>query len=138
MTKILRVIVPFFVVEEGDTFEWNNNTKMYVVEHNEEFHKSDDNSTELKSEYKSNFAISEGYAKELVEDGYLEEVTPENKNKTFVNVFDEIQRLINKYTEELNNLCKDMANMPECMKVERATVLNNILSVLNHLSELKK
>ena len=31
-----------------------------------------------------------------------------------------------------------MANMPECLKVERATVLNNVLSVLDHLKELKK
>jgi len=55
-----------------------------------------------------------------------------------MNVFDEISRLTNKYEDELKNLNEDMANMPECMKVERTTVLNNMLSLLDHLAGLKK
>lgn len=139
MTKILRVIEPFFVMEVGDTFEWNAEDHMYTSSHTEEFHKSDDANAEVSSAYKSNFSISADYAQELINDGYLEPVTEDDKKqKSFVNVFDEIQRLTDKYTDELANLKEDMANMPECLKVERTTVLNNILSVLDHLNGLKK
>ena len=123
-------------MEIGDTFEWDDNTQMYVAEHSEEFHKSDDSDSELRSSYQSNFAISADYAKELIADGYLEVVGAEKK--VFMNVFEEISRLTDKYNDELKNLNEDMANMPECMKVERTTVLNNMLSLLNHLAGLKK
>lgn len=136
MAKTLRVIDTFFCMEIGDTFEWDDNTQMYVAEHSEEFHKSDDSDSELRSSYQSNFAISADYAKELIADGYLEVVGAEKK--VFMNVFDEIGRLTEKYNDELKNLNEDMANMPECMKVERTTVLNNMLSLLNHLAGLKK
>ena len=136
MAKTLRVIDTFFCMEIGDTVEWDDNTQMYVAEHSEEFHKSDDSDSELRSSYQSNFAISADYAKELIADGYLEVVGAEKK--VFMNVFDEIGRLTEKYNDELKNLNEDMANMPECMKVERTTVLNNMLSLLNHLAGLKK
>lgn len=137
MVKTLRVIEPFFVMEVGDMFEWNDDTQMYVSTHAEEFHKSQDADSEINSTYNSNFSISAGYADDLIKEGYLEAVDTDAK-KNFVNVFDEIQRLINKYNDELINLQEDMANMPECLKVERTTVLNNIISVLNHLNGLKK
>ena len=135
MNKVLHVIAPFFTVEVGDTFEFDDNTNMYVSQRTEEFHKTDDSNSELRSTFNSNFAISADYAKELIADGYLEDV---NGKKVFMNVFDEIQRLSDKYSDELKNLNEDMAGMPECMKVERTTVLNNILSVLDHLKSLKK
>lgn len=137
MAKTLTVIDPFFVMEVGDTFEWSEDDNMYVANHAEEFHKSDDSDSEIRSTYQSNFAVSVDYAKELIADGYLEETSNEPK-KAFTNVFDEINRLIDKYEGEKSNLQEDMANMPECLKVERATVLNNVLSVLDHLKELKK
>lgn len=136
MANTLRVIEDFFVMEVGDTFQWDENTKMYVAERSEEFHKSDDSDSELRSTYSSNFAISADYAKELIADGVLEEVNP--TKKVFMNVFDEISRLQSKYTDELKNIDEDMASMPECLKVERITVLNNMLSLLEHLSGLKK
>ena len=135
MSKTLRVIEPFFAVEVGDTFEWNDSDQMYVSQHVEEFHKTDDSDSELRSMFNSNFAISADYAKELIADGYLEEVT---EKKTFTNVFDEIQRLYKKYKDELKNVDEDMAHLPQCVKVERITVLNNLLSVLGHLNDLKK
>ncbi len=135
MTKVLHVVQPFFTVEPGDTFEFDNNTNMYVSQRTEEFHKTDDSNSELRSTFNSNFAISADYAKELIADGYLEDV---NDKKTFTNVFDEIQRLHDKYTDELKNIDEDMASFPQCLKVERVTVLNNILSVLEHLKGLKK
>lgn len=135
MNKVLHVIQPFFTVEVGDTFEYDDNSDMYVAQRTEEFHKTDDSNSELRSIFNSNFAISADYAKELIADGYLEDVS---KEKQFTNVFDEIQRLNDKYTDELKNLNEDMAGMPECLKVERTTVLNNMLAVLDHLKSLKK
>ena len=137
MAKTLRVIESFFVMEVGDTFEWDANENMYVSNHSEEFHKTDDENSEISSSYNSNFSISADYAKDLIADGYLEEATSDGK-KVFTNVFDEITRLYKKYDDELKNLQEDMADMPECLKVERTTVLNNILSVLDHLAALKK
>lgn len=138
MAKTLRVTDSFLFMEIGDTFEYNNDTQMYVFEHNEEFHKTDDADSEVRSIYNSNFSISEDYAKELIKEGYLEEVVENPKSKNFVNVFDEIDKLYNKYTDELNNIDEDMSTAPECLKVERATVLNNLVKVLNHLKSLKK
>lgn len=138
MAKTLRVTDSFLFMEIGDTFEYNNDTQMYVFEHNEEFHKTDDADSEVRSVYNSNFSISEDYAKELIKEGYLEEVVESSKSKNFVNVFDEIDKLYNKYTDELNNIDEDMSTAPECLKVERVTVLNNLVKVLNHLKSLKK
>jgi hypothetical protein len=137
MSKILQVIDPFFVLEVGDTLTLSEDGKNYVFERNEEFHKAGD-SNELNSTYSSNFTISVDYAKELIKEGYLEEVDAKQKASSFVNVFDEIDNLINKYQGELSKVDVDMANQPQCLKVEKTTVLTNILSVLNHLKTLRK
>ena len=135
MAETLRVISDFLDMNPGDTFEYNEDTKMYVAERSEEFHRSDDSDSELRSIYSSSFAISEGYARELIQDGILEDA---DEKTQFVNVFDEIDHLISRYERDLKNVNADMSNFPECMKVERITVLNNLLSVLDHLKGLKK
>lgn len=137
MSKTLRVIDPFFVLELGDTLTLSEDSKFYTFERNEEFHKAGDNN-DLNSTYSSNFKISLDYAKELIRDGYLEEVDPKQKASSFVNVFDEIDNLIARYQKELANIDLDMAGQPQCVKVEKTTVLTNILSVLNHLKTLRK
>jgi intein/homing endonuclease len=137
MSKTLRVIDPFFVLELGDTLTLSEDGKFYTFERNEEFHKAGDNN-DLNSTYSSNFKISLDYAKELIRDGYLEEVDPKQKASSFVNVFDEIDNLIARYQKELANIDLDMAGQPQCVKVEKTTVLTNILSVLNHLKTLRK
>lgn len=135
MVKTLRVIEPFFVMEMGDTFVLADNGEYYVSEHTEEFHKNDKDET-LSSSYNSTFRISPEYAKELIADGYLEEVDADKK--PFVNVFDEIDTLIDRYQTELLNINNDLANQPQCVRVEKTTVLTNLLSVLNHLKTLRK
>ena len=137
MTKILRVIDPFFVMDLGDTFEYNEDSKMYVSKHKEEFYKMDDDSiNEIKSSYNSEFQISVEYAKSLIEDGFLE---PVNENKEgFVNIFDEINTLLDKYKKELDTLEADTVKLPACLKVERETVLTNLVTLLEHLKSLKK
>lgn len=136
MSKTLRVIDPFFTVDLGDTFTLSEDGKQYVSEHNEEFHKAGE-SGNLTSSYSSTFNVSVDYAKELIKEGFLEEVTDKKVN-TFVNVFDEIDNLIEKYQKELNELEVSMKDAPQCLKVEKATVLTNINSVLNHLKTLRK
>ena len=70
--------------------------------------------------------------------GYLEEVN-ENENKTsFVNVFDEIDTLLEKYKKGMENLEEDMIGLPACVKVEKETVLSNLITLLEHLKSLKK
>jgi hypothetical protein len=135
MSKTLRVIDSFFTVEVGDIFTISEDGKSYVFQRNEEFRKAGDEG-EVNSSYASTFSISAAYAKQLIEDGYLEEV--DEKKTSFVNVFDEINNLINRYQAELSNIDIDLADQPQCVKVEKTTVLTNILSVLNHLKTLRK
>lgn len=135
MAKILRVIDPFFEMEIEDTFILSEDGKYYNCERSEEFHKGGDGD-ELNAAYSSTFRITPDYAKQLIKDGYLEEVNPETKK--FVNVFDEIDNLIERYNTELSHIDVDLAGEPQCLKVEKTTVLTNILSVLNHLKNLRK
>lgn len=135
MSNILRVIDPFFITEIGDMFTLAEDGN-YEFQKNEEFHKAGE-SNEINSSYTATFKISKDYAQQLVNDGYLEEVNADKK-ANFVNVFDEIDNLIKRYDEQLKNIDIDMANEPQCLKVEKTTVLTNILSVLNHLKTLRK
>lgn len=138
MAKTLRVIEPFLIMNTGDIFEYSNEEKMYVSRHNEEFYKNDSESVgDIKSSYTSEFKISAEYAKTLVDEGYLEEATEVN-DKSFVNIFDEIDALLLKYTTGLKNIETDMAELPACVKVERQTVLTNMITLLKHLKSLKK
>ena len=137
MAKTLQVIDPFFIAELGDMFELNENGD-YSLEKNEEFYKiADDKTSKVQSSCSSTFVISAEYAEKLIKDGYLEEMS-ENKsdNREFVNVFDEINSLIEKYKYDLSKIADEDA--PMCVKVEKQTVLNNLITVLNHLKDLKK
>ena len=137
MSKKLHVIDPFFIAELDDMFELNENGD-YSLEKKEEFYKiADDKSSKVQSSCSSTFVISPDYAQTLIKDGYLEEET-EKEDKPFVNIFDEINTLIEKYSTDLKNIDADMQNVPQCVKLEKETVLNNLITVLNHLKDLKK
>lgn len=139
MAKTLRVIDPFFVMELGDTFEFDAESKMYVSEHKEDFYKLDSDSVdEINSSYNSEFRISTDYAKALLDEGYLEEVNEEETKTKFVNIFDEIDSLLTKYRNGLATVDKDTAGLPACVKVERESVLTNLCTLLEHLKSLKK
>lgn len=140
MSKTLVTIKPFFVMEEGDTFQLTGDGKYYKSEYNEEYCKSDDNNSEIETSYKSEYCISLDYAKTLIEGGYLKEPYDDkcNKNYSYVNVFTEIDNLLDRYNIELENIDEDYADAPECIKVEATTVLNNLVKTLTHLKSLKK
>lgn len=137
MAKVLRVIEPFFDVDVDDTFVLSDDAKFYVFEKNEEFHTNSSETEDLTSSLKSTFKISIKWAKQLVEDGYLEEIN-EKANAKFVNVFDEIEKLLNAYQEELKLIPETMKESPECLRVERTTVLMNMIKVLSYLKTLRK
>lgn len=136
MSNILRVIEPFFVTETGDTFTLGK-SGMYEYTRSEEFRKNSTDS-DVTSAYTTEFSISKDYAKELIDEGYLEEVVDTPKKANFVNVFDEIDNLIVEYTKQLKTVDTDLADQPQCVKVEKTTVLSNILKVLSHLKTLRK
>lgn len=138
MAKTLRVIDPFFIAELGDMFELNESGD-YSLEKKEEFYKiADDKTSNVQSSCSSVFTISAEYAEKLIKDGYLEEDKQEQA-KPFVNIFTEIDALIQKYSYELHDLHdKEWDNLPRCVQVEKETVLNNLITVLKHLKDLKK
>ena len=98
MTKILKVIKPFFVMESGDTFEYNADTDQYESVYNEEHNSSNEDNSTVVSSYNSVYRISKEYAKMLLDNGYVEEV---DKKARFVNIFDEIDNKLYEYNNEL-------------------------------------
>ena len=141
MAKILKVTKPFFVMEIGDTFEYDANTKQYKSVYNIEHNGSDEKNTTVVSTYNSVYTISEEYAKMLIENGYLEESyinTESEKPTQFVNIFNEIDKLISEYSKDLDGIDNEYKDMPECLKVEKVTVIKNLLKLLTYLKSLKK
>lgn len=136
MTKILKVIKPFFVMEKGDTFEYNADTDQYESVYDEEHNSSNEDNSTVVSSYNSVYRISKEYAKMLLDNGYVEEV---DEKKRFVNIFDEIDNKLNEYNNELYTLkTKADENTPQCLLVEKETVLRNMIKLLEYLKGLKK
>jgi hypothetical protein len=136
MTKILKVIKPFFVMENGDTFEYNADTEQYESVYNEEHNSSNEDNSTVVSSYNSVYRISKEYAKMLLDNGYVEEV---DDKKRFVNIFDEINNKLSEYNNELCVLkSKADENTPQCLLVEKETVLRNMIKLLEYLKGLKK
>lgn len=136
MTKILKVIKPFFVMENGDTFEYNADTDQYESVYNEEHNSSNEDNSTVVSSYNSVYRISKECAKMLLDNGYVEEV---DEKKRFVNIFDEIDNKLSEYNNELYTLkTKADENTPQCLLVEKETVLRNMIKLLEYLKGLKK
>lgn len=136
MTKILKVVKPFFVMEEGDTFEYNEETNQYESVYNEEHNSSNEDNSTVVSSYNSVYRISKEYAKMLLDNGYVEEI---DEKKRFVNIFDEIDNKLSEYNNELYTLkTKADENTPQCLLVEKETVLRNMIKLLEYLKGLKK
>lgn len=136
MTKILKVIKPFFVMENGDTFEYNADTDQYESVYNEEHNSSNEDNSTVVSSYNSVYRISKEYAKMLLDNGYVEEV---DDKKRFVNIFDEINNKLSEYNNELCVLkSKADEDTPQCLLVEKETVLRNMIKLLEYLKGLKK
>ncbi len=135
MTNTLKVVKPFFVMEVGDTFE-KTEKGTYKSAYSTEYASAEADGDEVSSSYNSTYEISESYAKSLIEEGFLVEET--KKKDKFVNVFDEIDAMKQQFQYELDHLDEDCEGIPACLKTEKLTVLTNLLTTLNHLSNLKK
>lgn len=135
MTNTLKVVKPFFVMEVGDTFE-KTEKGTYKSAYSTEYASAEADGDEVSSSYNSTYEISESYAKSLIEEGFLVEET--KKKDKFVNVFDEIDAMKQQFQYELDHLDEDCQGIPACLKTEKLTVLTNLLTTLNHLSNLKK
>lgn len=135
MTNTLKVVKPFFVMEVGDTFE-KTEKGTYKSAYSTEYASAEADGDEVSSSYNSTYEISESYAKSLIEEGFLVEET--KKKDKFVNVFDEIEAMKQQFQYELDHLDEDCEGIPACLKTEKLTVLTNLLTTLNHLSNLKK
>lgn len=136
MSKTLRVIEPFFTLSVGDVLELTEDGKSYVNVHNDEFCRADADGEDFSSSYESTIRFSVAYAKELIKEGYLSEEA--NNGREFVNIFTEIDTLLDKYNTELKSIDKTMNGVQECVKLEKATVLANLIKLLTHLKGLKK
>lgn len=133
MNNTLKVIKPFSFLEKGDTLELNENG-MYQSVYRSEYSTSDENCDNAAS-FTSIFEISKETAESLIRGGFLSQ---ESEKDDFINVFDEIDTLIGKYSEELSNIDRDMKDSPACLKIEKETVLSNMIKLLGHLNSLKK
>lgn len=134
MTKTLRVKDPFLRLDFGDTFELTEDGNSYQSTVQEDFSNTEDNGSEYTTKYHATFTISKDYAEKMIEDGYLEEVADK---KDFVNVFAEIDNLLNMYSEQLDENNKN-ENVHPAIQREKEAVLTNLITVLNHLKGLKK
>lgn len=137
MNKTLNVIEPFMYFEPGDVFERTEDGN-YVCEDSEFTTVNNESNGEMKTSYTFKFVISNKYAEELVKNGILEDPFATKNTEPFVNVFDEIDDMLTVYSNELKNLDEDMKDQPTCLKVEKTTVLNNMIKLLNHLKGLKR
>ena len=137
MSKTLKVITPFFTLGIGDVLELSADGNFYEFKQEEKFgQNSADGASDYESVFTSSLSISTDHAKELIAEGYLtEETIVQDK---FVNVFDEIDNLLKEYKKDLDEVNQDKADVPACLKVEKTTVLSNLIKVLTHLKNLKK
>lgn len=133
MVKVLEVKEPIFMMDAGDRLSISEDGKEYSYSRIDKFNdiiKGGDGSVTSNH----NVVISADFANTLIEEGYLKEVDDNN----FVNVFTEIDNLMAKYNDQLENIDEDCAHDPACLKIEKETVLRNLVSVLDHLRSLKK
>jgi ribosomal protein S8 len=136
MKNKLIVLEPFALLNVGDELVWNKEEGMYVAEYDEKENTVSEDKKYL-SNYYSKYSLSEDYAQVLIKEGYLKEAT-EQSTKNFVNVFDEIDNLRQRYELELDNLNKNRKLMNKYEVMEKETVLTNLVTVLDHLKTLRK
>ena len=134
MDKVLKVKKSFLGVEIGDTFEYNKDENTYNCDKSNIYSYCGNNECTVKSNYSVSLSVDE--TKGFIEKGYLE-VVKNDKKSEHVNVFDKIDSLIRLYTADLNNLDEDMKDSPACMKVEKQTVLENMINTLWSLKQYK-
>lgn len=147
MTKLLKVTSPIWDLEIGDTFTFDENTKTYTAKDESSYAESGDCGS-MTFTHSAQCTISEDMAKSLIEDGFVAEfpgtkdntkaVSANKDDKKFVNVFNVMDDLRSTYNNDLTHIDATCADCPECLKVERITVLKNLISLIDYLKTFKK
>ena len=131
----LKLVKPLYYMEPGSVFKFKDGE--YVCEIKNNVNDVITNDGKNTVEFSQRMSISEESAKNLIEKGFLKEVVSED-DSNFINVFDQIDKMLTMYKTELNNLDNDYEGSPACMKVEKETVLKNLIKALTYLKNLKR
>ena len=83
------------------------------------------------------YSISTDFAKDLISNGILDD-GEKKEDRNFVNVFDTMDDMLDTYQKDLDNIDTDMKDSPACLKIEKETVLRNLIKTLSYLRSLKK
>lgn len=137
MTNKIKVITPFYGLEVGDILTLSEDGKTYSLE----VHNGIDTESGLQSTFDLVFNISANKAKELVELGkfaYIEEDKEEKKSSSFVNIFDEIDSLLEDFQVEAKKIEQDNEDKPSWLKREYSNVIESNMDLLMYLKSLKK
>lgn len=132
MKNIDKLIVkaPVASLGKGDVLEYDKDTNLYTLAYSD----TADGVTSYNE-----ISLSPAIAQHLIDEDTLEVYTePEKANTNFVNIFDELDNLKERFTTCIANLDKDYKNLPDCMKAEAKAVYTNQLSLVEHLQSLKR
>lgn len=140
MKNVLKVVESFANLEAGDLLTLSKDGENYEFSSVDEYG-TDDEDGKFVGTFSRSVTLPVYQARVLIADGILQEVSdPKNQenNSKFVNIFDEIDNLLNQYNTKLSEVDEVYKDQPECLKVEATTVLKNMIKLLVHLKNLKK
>ena len=143
MINTLKVVKPFYIdnnleVKANEIFEWSEDEGLYVNENTSVYNPDNNDEDTAKFSSTTKTYISIGYADRLLKYGFLKDAEDVKAKDDFVNIFNEIENLKKEYTKQLDWLNEEYKDSPACLKVEKQTVLTNLINLLNHLGSLKK
>lgn len=140
MKNVLKVVESFANLEAGDLLTLSKDGENYEFSSVDEYG-TDDEDGKFIGTFSRSVTLPTYQARVLIADGILQEMpdpkSSENNSK-FVNIFDEIDNLLNQYNTKLSEIDEVYKDQPECLKVEATTVLKNMIKLLVHLKNLKK
>lgn len=140
MKNVLKVVESFANLEAGDLLTLSKDGENYEFSSVDEYG-TDDEDGKFIGTFSRSVTLPAYQARALIADGILQEMpdpkSSENNSK-FVNIFDEIDNLLNQYNTKLSEIDEVYKDQPECLKVEATTVLKNMIKLLVHLKNLKK
>lgn len=140
MKNVLKVVESFANLEAGDLLTLSKDGENYEFSSVDEYG-TDDEDGKFVGTFSRSVTLPVYQARVLIADGILQEVSDpksQENNSKFVNIFDEIDNLLNQYNTKLSEVDEVYKDQPECLKVEATTVLKNMIKLLVHLKNLKK
>ena len=122
-------------MEPGEKFTLSDNGTMYTNTRVDEYSNTDKDS-DISSRVETSYSISTDAASKLIKAGILTD--NDTQKSAFVNVFDTMDDMIHTYQDDLDNIDEDMKDAPACLKIEKETVLRNLIKTVSYLRSLKK